>query len=86
VIGAVIASFLVKFLPLPYLFLFIGIFSILSLITDQKIPLLDKEKVKELFSKQSFLVHTIKKVFSRKPVKKAITFIKESPRHFIYTL
>jgi hypothetical protein len=76
----------VKFLPLPYLFLFIGVFSILSLITDQKIPLLDKEKVKELFSKQSFLMHTIKKIVSRKPIKKAITFVKESPKNFIYTL
>lgn len=86
VIWAIIASFLVKFLPLPYLFLFIGVFSILSLITDQKIPLLDKEKVKELFSKQSFLMHTIKKIVSRKPIKKAITFVKESPKNFIYTL
>lgn len=86
VIGAIITSFLVKFLPLPYLFLFIGVFSILSLITDQKIPLLDKEKVKELFSKQSFLMHTIKKIVSRKPIKKAITFVKESPKNFIYTL
>ncbi len=86
VIGAIIASFLVKFLALPYLFLFIGIFSILSLITDQKIPILDKEKVKKLFWKQSFLRHTLKKIFSKKPVKNAIIFIKESPRRFIYTL
>jgi hypothetical protein len=76
----------VKFLALPYLFLFIGLFSILSLITDQKIPLLDKEKVKKLFSKKSFLKQTIKKIFSKKPIKEAIVFVKESPRRFIYTL
>jgi len=56
------------------------------LITDQKIPLLDKEKVKKLFSKKSFLKQTIKKIFSKKPIKEAIVFVKESPRRFIYTL
>ncbi len=86
VIGAVIASFLVVFLKLPFLYLFIAFFAILSLFTDNKIPLRDKDKLKELFAKESFLRQFVRKVFSMKPIKKTVVFLKESPKKFIHIL
>ena len=86
VIWAVIASFLVVFLKLPFLYLFIALFAVLSLFSDQKIPIRDKEKLKELFAKESFLKQFIRKVFSTKPIKKTIVFLKNSPKKFIYIL
>ncbi len=86
VIWAVIASFLVVFLRLPFLYLFIAFFAIISLFTDNKIPLRDKDKLKELFAKESFLRHFMRKVFSMKPIQKTIIFLKESPKRFIHIL
>jgi hypothetical protein len=48
VVGAVIASFLIVFLKLPFLYLFIVFFSILSLFLDNRIPFRDKDKLKEI--------------------------------------
>lgn len=86
VVGAVIASFLIVFLKLPFLYLFIVFFSILSLFLDNRIPFRDKDKLKEILWKKSFLRQFVKKVFSAKPIKKTIVFLKESPRSFIHIL
>lgn len=86
VVGAVIASFLVVFLDLPFLYLFIAFFAALSLFSDQKIPIHNKDNLKSMLSKKSFLRQFIKKVFSVKPMKNAIVFLKDSPRKFIHVL
>jgi MFS family permease len=85
-IWAVIASFLVVFLKLPFLYLFIAFFSVLSLYLDNKIPITDKDKLKEILWKKSFLRQFIKKVFSIKPIKNTIVFLKNSPKSFIHIL
>lgn len=86
VVWAVIASFLVVFLELHFLYLFIVFFSILSLFLDNKIPLREKDKLKEVLWKKSFLRKFVRKVFSTKPIKKTIIFLKNSPKSFIYIL
>lgn len=86
VIWAVIASFLVMFIPLPFLFLFIVVFGTLSLFTDHKIPIKTKQDVKTIFAKDGFLVQLFKKSFSIKPIKDIIVFLKNSPQRYIYTL
>ncbi|MEI6774082.1 MAG: MFS transporter [bacterium] len=47
VIGALIAAILVGYIDLPYMFLFISFFAVISFFTDQKLPNLSKKKIKE---------------------------------------
>jgi uncharacterized membrane protein YfcA len=76
VIGAIISSFIVKWISLPYLFLFIVLFTLLSLFSDRKIPIIKKEHFKDVFGKESFLFQFIKKVFSFKPFIKTFSLIR----------
>lgn len=86
VIWAIISSVLVLWIDLPFLYLFIVLFSILSLFTDKKIPFTTKNDIKEVFSKESFLRQFIKKVFSLTPFKKTILILTSESRSFFYCL
>ncbi|MBU0626885.1 MFS transporter [Patescibacteria group bacterium] len=76
VIGALISSVLIKHVHLPYLFLFIVVFSIISLISDQKLPGLNPKRFKELFSKETFLHQFFREVFSFSAFKHVFTAMK----------
>lgn len=86
VIWAIISSFLVVWIELPFLYLFIVLFTILSLFSDKKIPLTNKKHIKEVFAKESFLVQFVKKVFSFKPFIKTFVVLKAESRSFLYSL
>ncbi len=86
VIWAIIWSFLVKWISLPYLFLFVVLFTILSLFSDKKIPIIKKKQIKEVLGKESFLLDFIKKVFSFKPFIKTFVVLRSESRSFMYSL
>ncbi|MDD3262293.1 MAG: MFS transporter [Candidatus Absconditabacteria bacterium] len=86
VVGAVIGAFLVKWISLPYLYLFIVLFTILSLFSDKKIPIIKKKQIKEILGKDSFLLDFIKRVFSLKPFIRTFIVLKSESRSFMYSL
>lgn len=86
VIWSVLSALLIQWIDLPYLYLFIVLFSILSLFSDKKIPLKKKKEIKEIIGKDSFLLDFVKKVFSLKPFIKTFTILKWESRSFIYSL
>ncbi len=86
VIWAILSSLLIKWIDLPFLFLFIVLFTLISLFTDRKIPLIKKNEIKEIFSKKHFLIQFIRKVFSFKPFVKTFSILKHEPRSFLYSL
>jgi MFS family permease len=85
VLGAIICAFLIQWVDLPFLYLFIVVFSLLSIITDRKIPF-KKNELKKMFGKQSFLEYFLREVFSWKPFKKTYKTIKTESQGFFYSL
>lgn len=73
VVGGLISVFLIKYISLPYLFLFVWFFSCISFITDTKLPNLSKKKIKAFLGKESFLHQFFHEVFSFSTIKK--TFV-----------
>ena len=71
---------------LPHLFIFIPIFALLSLLTDKKLPSLDKKKIKEFLAGQTFTQRFIHEVFSFRPIKKVIVKLKNYPGRMYYAL
>jgi MFS family permease len=47
VVGALIASVIIGYISLPYLFLFVSLFSVISFFTDQKLPSLSKKEIRK---------------------------------------
>jgi len=86
VIWAIVSSFLIWWFDLHFLFLFIVLFSILSLFTDRKIPITKKEHIKNIFWRNWFLKQFIKKVFSVKPFFKTFDLLKRESNWFFYSL
>jgi len=73
-------------MTLPYVYIFVIIFGILSLFADKKIVVHKKKNLKEVFAKESFLHQFIREVFSFKPIKDAYLAVKSYPKSMIYTL
>lgn len=86
VIGSLISAILIKWISLPYLFLFIVLFAIISLFSDKKIPITRKTDLKKIFGKKSFLMDFIKRVFSLKPFVKTFSMLKSESKSFVYSL
>lgn len=80
VVWALLSAVLVQFINLPFLYIFIAIFSILSLLIDCKIPF-NESKSKEISTNhfESFKKF-FKKCFSIMPMKKMIKSLKAAPR------
>ncbi|MFA6256217.1 MAG: MFS transporter [Candidatus Absconditabacterales bacterium] len=70
VVGGLISAVLIRYISLPYVFLFVGIFSCISFITDTKLPNLSKKKIKAFLGKESFLHQFFHEVFSFVTIKK----------------
>ena len=76
VIWAIISSILIDHVYLPYLYLFIVLFALVSLLTDNMLPNLEKEQIKKLFGKETFLHQFFREVFSFSLIKKTILDMK----------
>ncbi|AHB40832.1 Membrane protein [candidate division SR1 bacterium RAAC1_SR1_1] len=85
-IGAILSAVIINRIELPYVYIFVIIFGILSLFTDKKIVIHQKRHLKEVFSKESFLHQFIKEVFSFAPLKRAYIAVKGYSKSMIYTL
>jgi len=86
VIGALIAAVLVGYVDLPYMFLFVSFFAIVSFFTDQKLPNLSKTKIKEFLGKDTFLHKFFIEVFSLHAIKKVIGTMKNYSTRLYYAL
>jgi len=69
VIGALIASVLIKRVDIHYLFLFVSIFSVISFFIDEKLPNLSKKKLKEFLWKESFIHQFMREIFGFRWIK-----------------
>lgn len=79
VLGALISSVLVKYVQLPYLFLFIILFSFLSLFSDNHLPDISQKKFHELFGKETFLHQFFREAFSITLIKNTLKHIRSYP-------
>lgn len=86
VIGALIAAVLVKYVPLPYMFLFVSLFAVISFFTDQKLPNLNKKKIKEFLGKDTFIHKFFIEVFSFHAITKVILTMKNYSSKLYYGL
>ncbi len=86
VIGALIAAVLVGYLSLPYLFLFVSLFAMISFFTDKKLPNLSKAKIKEFLWKNTFIHKFFLEVFSLHAIKNVILTMKNYSTRMYYAL
>lgn len=86
VVGALIAAVLIQYIHLPYLFLFISLFSVISFFTDKKLPNLSKHKIKEFLGKDTFIHKFFLEVFSLHAIKNVITTLKNYSSRMYYAL
>jgi len=84
VVWSIISYFLVQRVSLEYLYLFIVLFSILSLSSDKKIPLLHFHKIKKFFGKTDFLRYFFGEVFSFGPIKRTYAALRFYPKSIFY--
>lgn len=84
VVWALISYFLVQRVSLEYLYLFIVLFSLISLSTDRKIPILQFHKIKKFFKEQDFLRYFFSEVFSFGPIKRTYAAMKYYPKSILY--
>jgi len=84
VVWALISYFLVQWINLEYLYLFIVLFSLVSLIADRKIPLLQFHKIKKFFWETDFLRYFFGEVFSFGPIKRTYAAMKYYPKSILY--
>ncbi|MEI7920256.1 MAG: MFS transporter [bacterium] len=80
------ASVFIQYIQLPYLFLFVSLFAIISFFTDQKLPNLSKRKIKEFLGKDTFIHKFFLEVFSLTAIKKVVITIKEYSHRLYYAL
>ncbi len=86
VVWALFASVFIQYIQLPYLFLFVSLFAIISFFTDQKLPNLSKRKIKEFLGKDTFIHKFFLEVFSLTAIKKVVITIKEYSHRLYYAL
>ena len=86
VIGALIAAVLIGYVDLPYLFLFVSLFAMISFFTDQKLPNLSKKKIKEFLGKDTFIHKFFLEVFSLHAIKKVVATLKNYSHRMYYVL
>ena len=86
VIGALFAAVIVNYIALPYMFLFISCFAIISFFIDKRLPNLSKYKIKEFLGKDSFLHKFLIEVFSLSAIKNVLTTMKKYSNRMYYAL
>ena len=75
-IGALISAVLIKYIHLPYVYLFIVLFALISLLTDRRFPSLSKKRFHELLWEETFLHNFFREVFSLKLIKDILMSMK----------
>ena len=80
VLWAVVSAILVWFLDLPFLYIFIAVFSLLSVLVDCRIPFTPIKKWWQFWNGFEFLKKFFNKCFSIGPTKKMVIALKDSPR------
>jgi MFS family permease len=86
IIGALIAAVLIDHIQLPYLFLFISLFAVISFFTDKQLPSLSKKKIREFLDKDTFIHKFFVEVFSLQSIKKVVLTLKNYPVRMYYAL
>ncbi|MCX6823627.1 MAG: MFS transporter [candidate division SR1 bacterium] len=86
VVGALIAAVLVKYVDLPYMFLFISLFAVISFFTDKQLPRLSKEKIKAFLGRDTFIHRFFIEVFSLRAIKRAFLTMKDYSHRLYYAL
>ncbi|MEI6672230.1 MAG: hypothetical protein WCL02_02465 [bacterium] len=81
-----LAAILIKYINLPYMYLFISLFAIISFFSDQKLPNLSKKKIKEFIGKDTFLHKFFLEVFSLKAIKNVLGSMKNYSNRLYYAL
>ena len=76
VLWALLASVMVKYIDLPYLFLFIGLFAIGSFISDTQLPNLSRKEIKKFLGKESFIHQFVREIFSLRAIKGGFMVLK----------
>jgi MFS family permease len=76
VVWGLIAAVLIKYIDLPHLYLFVGLFTLISFLTDTKLPHLSKKNLKAFLGKESFLHQFFREVFSLWAFRKAFNSLK----------
>lgn len=80
VVWALISALLIQFVNLPFLYIFIAVFSFLSLLIDLKIPFHESMNKEISENHLDFVKKFFKKCFSIQPMKKMIISLKSSSR------
>lgn len=86
VLWALWAVVLIKYLPLPYVFLFVSLFAFVSLGIDQKLPTLSRQRIRAFLGKDTFIHKFFGEVCSLRSIRKVITTIKTYPPRMYYAL
>lgn len=86
VIWALVAAVLVGYVALPYMFLFISLFAVLSFFTDKKLPNLSKTKIKAFLGKDTFVHKFFLEVFSFRSIKRVLLTMKNYSHRLYYAL
>ena len=86
VVGALIAAVLIWYIQLPYLFLFISFFAVISFFTDKKLPNLNKTKIKAFLGKDTFIHKFFIEVFSFRSIKRVLLTMKNYSHRLYYAL
>lgn len=86
VVGALIASVIIGYVALPYLFLFVSLFSVISFFTDQKLPSLNKRQIREFIGKDTFIHKFFIEAFSFYAIKKVVIKMKTYSFRMYYAL
>jgi len=86
VVWALFASLFIQYIQLPYLFLFVSLFAIISFFTDQKLPNLSKRKIKQFLGKDTFMHKFFREVFSLSAIKKVLLTMKNYSSRLYYAL
>lgn len=85
-LGALIAAVLIKYIDIHFLYLFIPVFTVLSMLIDKKLPQISKSERKKTFWNQSFIQKYMKNVFSFRPIKKVFSTLQGYSSRMYYAL
>ena len=80
VIWALISAIVISYIHLPYLYIFIAVFSFLSLLIDRKIPFYESQNKEVAENHFDFIKKFCNRCFSIQPMKKMIISLKSSSR------
>lgn len=86
VVWGLLAAVLVRYVDLPYLFLFVALFAFVSFVTDTKLPHLSKKKIKAFLGKESFLHQFFREAFSFSAFRRAFLSLKTANKKIYHAL